>query len=541
MTDDSRRAPHRAGRIAGAVLAVLLLHLVLRFPERPAELGAATFLRLPLELPVIVLALLLVRRAWMRAGIVALAIVVLVLRIADLGTFLAFSRAFNPALDLHLLVSGWALMSSSLGRAQTLGVIALALLAAALLSALLGWALGRLAGLGAAARRGALALCGAALLAAAIGLALPSSRVTADLVPGLTARVARMAEAVRDLRRFEADLGTDDVGTPGFAALEGRDVILLFVESYGRSFVEDPAFAGPARARLDAVDARLRAAGWDMRSAWVTAPTRGGQSWLSHATLLSGLWVDGQARYDRLMISERRSLNRLFGAAGWRTGAAMPAITLDWPEARWFGYHVTLDAEGLDYRGEPFDWVTMPDQYTLSAIDAKLRGDAKPRGGANLRGGGPVMVEAALITSHAPWTPLPRLLPWEAIGDGSVFDGSQRDGDTPREVWSDPERIRTQYALSLDYSLEVIGQWIARQEDDALFIVLGDHQPAPLLTGTGASADVPLHVLSRDEDLLDLLPATLFGPGMIPEPDRPALPMQAFRALMATAFEAPPA
>ncbi len=523
MTASSRRA----WRIAGAASAILLLHLVLRFPERPAELTAATFLRLPFELPVIVLALLLVRRGWVRAGLVALATVILVLRIADLGSDLAFSRAFNPALDLHLLVSGWELLSSSIGRVQTLGLIVLTLAAIGLFAALLGRTLGEIAGLDGTARRGALGLAGATMFVAAIGLALPSHRVSADLVPGLAARVTRMTDAVRDLRRFTADLSDDDVGTPTFAALKGHDVILLFVESYGRSFVEDTAFSGPARTRLDAVEARLLAAGWSMRSAWATAPTRGGQSWLSHGTLLSGLRIDGQARYDRLMTSERRSLNRLFGAAGWRTGAAMPAITLDWPEAGWFGYDVTLDAAGLDYRGEPFDWVTMPDQYTLSAIDAKLRG------------GDPVMVEAALISSHAPWTPLPRILPWEEIGDGSVFDGNHRDGDTPPEVWSDPERIRTQYALSLDYSLEVIGQWIARQHDDALLVVLGDHQPAQLLTGEGASADVPLHILSRDPALLDRLPASLFGPGMTPAPDRPALPMQAFRALMATAFEAP--
>ena len=149
------------------------------------------------------------------------------------------------------------------------------------------------------------------------------------------------------------------------------------------------------------------------------------------------------------------------------------------------------------------------------------------------------MIEAALITSHAPWTPLPRILPWEVIGDGSVFDGSQRDGDAPREVWADPERVRAQYALALDYALEVVGQYVERHGDGALFVVLGDHQPAPLLTGPDASADVPVHVIADDPALLDRLPADLFGPGLIPGPERPSAPMDRLRGIVARAFEAP--
>jgi hypothetical protein len=254
---------------------------------------------------------------------------------------------------------------------------------------------------------------------------------------------------------------------------------------------------------------------------------RGGQSWLSHATLLSGLWVDGQVRYDRLMLSRHPSLNRLFRDAGWRTGAAMPAITLDWPEGAWYGYDVTLDAEGLAYKGQPFEWVTMPDQYTWTALDRVLRGE------------GPAMIEVALITSHAPWTPLPHILPWEAVGDGSVFDGTKREGDTPREVWADRARVRQQYALSLDYALEIMGQYVARQGDGALFVVVGDHQPATLLTGQDAPPDVPVHVISDDPRLLDRLPPELFGPGLVPDPARPTLPMQDFRAILTTVYETP--
>ena len=59
----------------------------------------------------------------------------------------------------------------------------------------------------------------------------------------------------------------------------------------------------------------------------------GGQSWLAHASLLSGLRIDNQGRYRALLASPRRTLLHLAQAAGWRTAAVMPAITLAWPEA----------------------------------------------------------------------------------------------------------------------------------------------------------------------------------------------------------------
>lgn len=513
----------RCGDAVWLIGAVLLLHLILVLPSHPAGLTLARLLQPTWELPLLLVALAILPAALLRGTVVLAAVLLAVLKIADLGTYLAFSRPFNPLLDLHLLVSGWALLASSVGHGQALGAVAATLVAVALVAAVL-WR--GLVGL----RRARLPLRGAIAAGPAVlaGLAVVLPGWSPLLVtPLVTAQIDRINRGVTDLAAFTADLPDPPGATPNFAALKGRDVILAFVESYGRSFLDDPAFAATAKPRLTAVSERLAAAGWQVRSGWLAAPTRGGQSWLSHGTLLSGLWVDSQIRYDRLMTSRRTSLNRMFGAAGWRTGAAMPAITLDWPEAGWYGYDTTLDAAGLAYAGEPFEWVTMPDQYTWSALDAKLRG------------GSPAMIEVALITSHAPWTPLPEIVSWDAVGDGAIFDGTRRQGDSPRVVWSDPATIRAQYAKSLDYALEVMGQYIARDGRGAVFVVLGDHQPAPLLAGQDAPPDVPVHIIADDPRLLDRLPADLFVPGLRPAADAAVLPMQDLRGLLTTVFETP--
>lgn len=95
------------------------------------------------------------------------------------------------------------------------------------------------------------------------------------------------------------------------------------------------------------------------------------------------------------------------------------------------------------------------------------------------------------------------------------------------------------YADSVDYTLKVLRDYITRYiSDDALIIVLGDHQPAPLITGDGASRSVPVHVISRDPELLAPFEEWGFNPGMIPASERQPLPMERFRDRFLAAFSA---
>lgn len=63
------------------------------------------------------------------------------------------------------------------------------------------------------------------------------------------------------------------------------------------------------------------------------APTAGGGSWLAHATLLSGLWIDTEQRHRALLAGERLTLGRAFHRAGWRTVGVMPAPVVTGPAA----------------------------------------------------------------------------------------------------------------------------------------------------------------------------------------------------------------
>ena len=106
---------------------------------------------------------------------------------------------------------------------------------------------------------------------------------------------------------------------------------------------------------------------------------------------------------------------------------------------------------------------------------------------------------------------------WSAIGDGAVFSRWAQDGDPPEVVWRDPERVRHQYTLAIDYVLAVLASYAATFADErTLMIVVGDHQPAPLITGEGAGRDVPIHVIAGDPALLEPFRAWGLAAGMRP-------------------------
>lgn len=499
-------------------LAILLLFATLILPSHPAGLTLERLWRLPLELPAILFALCLLRGRTFAWSVLAVALFIglsTFLKLADLGTFSAFSRPFNPMVDVPIMVAGWHLLTGTIGLSSAIAAIVGALVLWFSASLAIAWGLLGLRHLPGSARRPIAFASLIVLIAGAASLTVSGSpRLTANAVPFLTERLALMQTAMRDLAAFNKALGDDPLAElpadTRYSALTGKDVVILFVESYGRSVVEDPRYAPQTTDRLRAVEAELAENGYGMRSGWVTSPTMGGQSWLAHGTLLSGLWTDDQARYDRLIASRRESLNRLFQKSGWSTIAVMPAITMDWPEAGWFGYDHTYPAAALGYRGLPFNWVTMPDQFTLKALEDKRRALDKP-----------VMAEVALISSHAPWTPIPHLVPWDEVGDGSIFGEQAKAGDPPSVVWADPERVRFQYAKSIDYALETIGSYVARFGKDTVLIILGDHQPAPIITGPDASRDVPLHVIADDPAVLSRIADWGFAQGMIP-PEGPA-------------------
>lgn len=537
------RQPGRGVLIA--VLAAVILHLVLIQPNHPGAMTWGALRLFPLELPVLLLGLALVGdgRAgrWLRGALVVVLVLIVLLKGADFAMFTAFGRGFNPVGDMTLVGAGYNLLSGSIGA---VGAV-LAYVAAAGAVAGLGWALWWAMGVWARVPlRAAGPWLRRAAAATAVVFAAAGTWEAAAIMnrwqmpvdpPGaaFTARVA--AERVRlvlrtmeDMQRFRVAAASDPFrGVDGLLDRIDRDVIVIFIESYGRASVEGPLYAATTRAVLEPAARALAARGFAMRSGYLTSSTRGGQSWLAHATFANGLRIGDQVRYRALLLSGREGLFHIAQRSGFRTAAVMPAITMAWPEGARKGFDQIFAAADLGYRGMPFNWVTMPDQYTLAAFDRLLRkAEGRP---ARL------FAQVVLISSHAPWVPVPRMIDWETVGDGTVFNAMAAEGDPPDVVWRDRDRVRDQYRQAVAYALEAaLGHALRTAEEMPLIMIVGDHQAAGFVAQEDRF-DVPIHVIGPPA-LVERAADWGFVPGLIPPETQVPLPMEAMRDLFVRSF-----
>ncbi|MEU7590489.1 sulfatase [Micromonospora sp. NPDC049230] len=541
--DDGTTGVGRARRSIAArlttVLAALLVLFVLTMPYDFGRLTPAAFVRIPLEALLVVALLLALPSRWSRlvATLAGVALGLLgLLKLLDLGFSAALSRAFDPVLDWALLDEGFAFLSESYGRPAAIGAASVLAVVVVGLPILVTLSVRRLRRLVIGHRTGTTRLVAALVVlwvaCAAFNVRVVSGVPVADTSATTLANGHGFQVRVRldDRETFGALIEDDRFGdTPGdrlLTALRGKDVVIAFVESYGRDAVEDPEFAPQVGAVLDGGTSRLAAAGFAARSGFLTSPTFGGGSWLAHDTLLSGLWIDNDQRHRTLLASDRMTLNGAFRRANWQTVGVMPAVTRAWPEGSFFGYDRFYNAKTLAYRGPKFSFGTPPDQYTLASWQRleQARHDSNP-----------VMTELALVSSHAPWTPVPPFVDWATVGDGSVFRAAA--GGTSDDRRRSTTQIRADYRHSIEYTMGSLISYVQTYgDDDLVFIVLGDHQPAAVVTGENASRDVPISIITRDRAVLDRISGWGWQDGLRPGPQAPVWRMDAFRDRFLTAF-----
>ncbi len=516
---------------------MFILFIVLVIPNRISWMTGLSFVFVPLELIILGLVLLVPGRAGnLLKGIAAVLLAAgIIFKTADVAAYQVFARPFNPVFDLYLLADGMNLLTGAIGRIGA-WLVALLLLALVVGIFVFAFRIVRLvqAGLHADKRRASAILAGA-LAGWFVLPVLGWQRVSHSFYDNLSEHFAATIHSVADIKSFRTFVNIDSYAeTPAgslFEKLRGKDVLVVFLESYGRVVLDDPEFSESVRPVLEQGSADLAANGLHVQSTFLTSPTVGGISWLAHGTLLSGLWIDSQVRYDSLMMSERPSLNRLFNNAGWRTVAVMPAISMEWPEGDYFGYDEIFGAYDMGYKGKPFNWVTMPDQYVLAAFEKLERKD---------RSRPPVMAEMALISSHAPWTPVPTIVPWQAVGDGTIFNEQATAGDSPEVVWQDAQRIKEQYRKSIEYAVSNLVSYAVNYGDDNLvLLILGDHQPAPLVTGDLTNHDVPVHIIARDPAVMAAIADWQWSDGLVPAADAPVWRMDELRNRFIEAFSSP--
>jgi phosphatidylglycerophosphate synthase len=532
----------RALRVAITVLSAVLVWGVLIAPDRISELTPAAFARIPVE-GLALVAVALVLPAWPRrivAGVAGILFGLLTLvKILNMAFYLEIGRAFNPVFGWVDIPPAIGVVRDTIGNTRTNIALAALWLGIILVIGAITAATIHITTVATRHRRatvrGLAALGAVSALCAGLSLQLvPGSPVASTSAAGLVAAQVRSTQAaLRDARRFEQVLHRSDPAASIPAAdlltgLRGKDVIIAFVESYGQAAVQGTSFSPGVDAVLRRDTASLARAGWSTRSAWITSPGFGGVSQLAHSTLQSGLWVNTEQRYAELVASRRFTLSDAFDKAGWRTVNDSPEDDSAWPPGtQFYHYDQLYDRRNVGYHGPTFSYASMPDQYTLAEFQRLELGP----------GHKPVMAEIDLVSSHYPWAPLPTMVPWNKVGNGSIFDPMPARSESPLTVWRNANTVRQFFGRSIQYSLEALTSWVTELNDPNLVLILvGDEQPAGPISGPGASHEVVISIIAHDPSVFRQIASWHWQDGLLPGHSAPVEPMDAFRNQFLGAF-----
>lgn len=537
-----------AGWLLRFALAFAFLNTLLSFENRWPGFGVLWMPRLSFELCLAVAAL----SGWVawRGGLGARAasalatvfVLLAALRYADVTAPAVLGRPVNfywdgrHAMELLRL----ALQSASPGQAAA---ATLALMACLLVI----WLGARMALLALArclhstqARR--MLLATVAALTASFAAYVPDQRDTRwffslPLAPAVQQQAALLARVLLPAQA-EAVLGTSPGFDTNLDGLKGpqaqADVLLMFAESYGASSFDLPelaaALAGPRAALAQAV----ADSGRGVVSARLRSPTFGGGSWLAHASVLSGLAITGPDEHALLLTTRRPTLVSHFARHGYRTVGWMPGIKRPWPEGSFYGFQRMADDASIGYTGAGFGYWRIPDQAAMAALHRQeLAPVAQP--GAVRK---PRFVVFPSTSTHAPFHPLaPFVDDWSGLTGPGAYSGAQVAA--AHAVPLALQQPMPHYIRAMRYQFEWLASYLRQRATDPLVLVMvGDHQPAALVTGPGASWDVPVHIVSSDAALLQRLLDQGFVRGL--QPPATALgPMHGLTARLLHAFDRP--
>ncbi|MDX3760403.1 sulfatase-like hydrolase/transferase [Streptomyces sp. AK02-04a] len=528
--------------VALAVVVVALL-----MPTQADKVRLAAFVRLPVE-AIFGAALLIVLPRKPRIAVAAFAGLGLgaltVVNFLDIGFNEYLGRGFNVVLDWSLFSDALGYLQDTFGKGGALGIAALAVTLVIAVLALTTMSVIRLGNLAArnteTATRTTLVLAIAWVTCAALGVQYAAGIPIASehTMQALQFKAEQVRRTLRDEAEFAKIAKKDDfANTPPdqlLTGLRGKDMMITFIESYGRSAIEDPVMAPGVDATLTAENKKLTDAGFAAKSGWLTSATYGGSSWLGHSTFMSGLWISNQQRYRTVTAGERLTLPGAFKKTGaWDTVGVMPGVQKAWPEQNFYGIDKLYDSHKLGYKGPKFSWSTMPDQYALTAFERLVHSKKHDK---------PLMSTIILTSSHQPWAPIPELVPQDQVGDGSIYNAIEKAGKKPADIITDSTKSKQEYGKSIQYSVSSLINYLVKYGNkNTVLIFLGDHQPIARVSGNHASRDVPVSIVAKDPKVLDKIAAWNWADGLQPTQDTPVWKMNSFRDRFLTAYGSTPA
>lgn len=459
-----------------------------------------------------------------------------------------YARAFAPRGDIGMVRGALLLFFGDIGLLATiLTPITLALLF--LLLAGFGVVLSLLIGSvvrwssspeSARVSHWAVAVCGASAIVVLLLTGVPASLSERVVLGWFGSGEAFVAVDLASAEQVRVDEDADYV----FPGLRDRDIHIFAVEAYGYASVSRPELAAAINPHRERFAAALAGSGYQLRSSYLESPVAGGYSWLAEATLLTGQLINSQERFLRLAEAELPSLTGLLHEGGYYTLTVRPGtVHASWPEG-WdlYRFEESIVAHDGDFAfaGPWFSYVPVTDQYAIWTGHKRVAELTAPGGAAEER---PLLVYYQLVSSHTPFNAIPPLIdPWEALGDGSVYNERAAEIERFANTWTGGSQLDEGYVAAIGYVFDVLTDYVDRIMDhsrDPVIIVFGDHQPQRPIRSPDAFLSVPIHVASRDEAVMAAFEAIGYEPGMTSSEQPPHLHMKEFFATFAELARGP--
>lgn len=331
------------------LFAFLYLNVLFTFENIPSTPALTPVAKLSIEL-VALLGILALTGHLSRffRGVLAVAVFLFTLiRYVDVTALGVLGREFNLHGDFPHLHRVFAMFWEAMSLSSGLLVLGVVTVLVGLVLALNWIALG----LWARAlehrrfRRGVLVavpvLVGLFLLSTARLFAVPTSAMVAKQIGNLRSGEAEQRAAL------EIEWPAQNVDST-LDGLDGANVFVIFLESYGVTLIEDAHHFEAIAPRYEEMAERLDAAGYSYASSQIQSPTFGGGSWRAHATFLSGFHVETEHLYNALLDSERKTLVSVLSERGYRTVAIEPGIKWFWPDGEFYGFDRIYAFDDID-------------------------------------------------------------------------------------------------------------------------------------------------------------------------------------------------
>jgi len=290
------------------------------------------------------------------------------------------------------------------------------------------------------------------------------------------------------------------------------DIYVFMIESYGKILAEHTLLRDEYRTMTSHLESAVTDSGWHAVTNYSIAPISGSGSWLSTASLLSGIYIDNQVIYDYLTSSYTPPYIRFFRENDYQTLILEPPSRTrpGLPLSNQYRFDTVITYHDLWYQDLPhFGWGIIPDQYSLYVTNHAWLNDSSH----------PLFFYFPMVTSHAPWTiaDLPPYL--ERVQSRRDFYGvyrqsAQHSSQSTRPANPGKPALLWGYSEAIHYAFKVIRDFIIKNvSDSGIIIILGDHQP-PLLVDENDSYQTPVHILSRNPRFLREFHASGFVQGL---------------------------